>query len=56
MYITICKIASENLLWLRELKQVLCDNTEGWVGWEVGRRFKRERTYIYLWLIHFNVW
>ena len=26
------------------------------MGWEVGGRFKRERTYIYLWLIHVNVW
>ena len=25
-------------------------------GWEVGRRFKRERTYIYSWLIHADVW
>ena len=26
------------------------------MGWEVGRRFKREGTYIYLWLIHVDVW
>ena len=32
---------------------VLCDNLE---GWEVGGRFKREGTYIYLWLIHVDVW
>ena len=25
-------------------------------GWEVGRRFKREGTYVYLWLIHADVW
>ena len=30
----------------------LCDNIE-W--WEVGGRFKRERTYVYLWLIHVDV-
>ena len=24
--------------------------------WEMGERFKRKRTYIYLWLIHVNVW
>ena len=24
--------------------------------WDVGRRFKREKTYVYLWLIHANVW
>jgi len=32
---------------------VLCDNLE---GWEVGRRFKREGTYVYLWLIYVDVW
>ena len=26
------------------------------MGWEVGRRFKREGTYVYLWLIHNDVW
>jgi len=25
-------------------------------GWEVGGRFKREGTYVYLWLIHVDVW
>ena len=24
--------------------------------WEVGGRFKREATYVYLWLIHVDVW
>ena len=30
----------------------------GWwgMGWEVGMRFKREGTYVYLWLIHVDVW
>ena len=28
----------------------------GRMGWEVGGRFKREGTYIYLWLIHVEVW
>ena len=32
---------------------VLCDNPE---GWEVGGRFQREGTYIYLWLIHVDGW
>ena len=27
----------------------------GVMGWEVGRRFKREGTYVYLWLIHVDV-
>ena len=31
--------------------QVLCDNLEGWDGWEAGGRFKRKGTYVCLWLI-----
>ena len=38
----------------QELKLGLCDNLEGWDG--VGGRFKREGTYVYLWLIHVDVW
>ena len=34
----------------------VCGNLEGWDGVEVGRRFKREGTYVYLWLIHIVVW
>ena len=26
------------------------------MGWEVGGRFKWEGTYVYLWLIHVDVW
>ena len=26
------------------------------MGWEVGGRFKREETFVYLWLIHGDVW
>ena len=40
----------------RELNSVLCDNLEGWHGVEVGKRFKSEGTYIYLWLILFVIW
>ena len=31
---------------------------KGWgrMGWEVGRRVKSEGTYVYLWLIHVDVW
>ena len=36
------------------LNLVLCDNLEGWNG--VGGRFKREETYVYLWLIDADVW
>ena len=32
--------------------QVLCDNLEGWDGVGDGR----EGTYVYLWLIHVDVW
>ena len=34
---------------------VLCDNIEGGMGCEVGGRFRREGTYIYLWLIHVGI-
>ena len=43
-------------VWLRELKPVLCDNLEGWDGVGEGRRLKREGTYVYLWLIHVDIW
>ena len=32
---------------------MLYDNLE---EWEVGRRSKGEETYVYLWLIHVDVW
>ena len=35
---------------------VLWDNQEGWDGWEVGASFKREGTYVYLWLINVDGW
>ena len=56
-YITICKIdcQKEFAVWLRKLKQGLCINLEGWDGEGVGGRFKREGTYVYLWLIHVDV-
>ena len=54
-YITICKIDSqwEFAEWLRKLTQGLCINRGG-IGKEMGGRFKRERIYVYLWLIHFD--
>ena len=33
----------------------LCDNLEGELGWKVGGWFKREWTYVYLWLIYVDV-
>ena len=55
--ITICKIDSqwEFAVWLRKLKQGLCIILEGWMGREMGGRFKREGIYVYLRLIHVEV-
>ena len=57
-YITICKIDSqwEFAVCLRELKQGLCNNLGGGMGRDLGGRFKNEGTYVYLWLIHVDVW
>ena len=30
--------------------------SRGGMGWEVGGRFKREGTYVYIWLIHVGMW
>ena len=35
---------------------LLCDNLEGGLGREVGGRFRREGTYVFLQLIHVDVW
>ena len=55
--ITICKIDSqwEIAVWLRKLQQGLCINLEVWDGEGRGGRLKRERIYVYLWLIHVEV-
>ena len=41
-YITMCKIESQQefALWLRELRQGLCINREGWDGEGDGRKGK----------------
>ena len=57
-YITICKIDTqlEFAVCLRKHKQGLCINLEGWDGEEMGGSFKKERIYVYLWLlIHVEV-
>ena len=56
-YIAIRKIDSqwEFAVWLRELKQGLCDNLEGWDGREMGGRLGREEIWVYLWLIIVDV-
>ena len=41
----------EFAVWLRELKQGLCDNLEGWDVERDGREVWREGTWVYLWLI-----
>ena len=53
IYNTICKIDSqwEFAVWLRELKQGLCDRLKGGMGREVWE----ERTWVYLWLILVDV-
>ena len=42
-YITICNIDSQQecAVWLRELKQGLCINLEGWDGEGYGRKFQK---------------
>ena len=37
-------------------KPVLCDNLKGGRGREAGEGYKREGTYVYLWLIHVDIW
>ena len=58
IYNTICKIDSqwEFAVWLRELKQGLCDRLKGGMGREMGGRSKREGTWAYQWLIFVDVW
>ena len=51
------QIASENLLY--DSGNSNCGSVitqRGWMEWEVGGKFKREGTYVYLWLIHVDVW
>ena len=57
-YITTCKIDNqwEFALWLRKLKQGLCNNLAGWDGEEDGREIQKGGVYAYLWLILVEVW
>ena len=43
-YSTICKIVSQQefAVWLRKLKQGLCDNLEVWMGREMEGSFRKE--------------
>ena len=56
-YFTRCKIHSqaEVAVWLRKLKQRLCVNPKAEMGREMGKSFKKEGIYVYLWLIHVEV-
>ena len=38
--------------------QIRCSVETLWGGmvWEVGGRFKREGTQVYIWLIHVDIW
>ena len=48
-YITTRKIDNqwEFAVWFRELKLGLCNNLEGGMARELGRKLKREGTYVY---------
>ena len=37
-------------------KLVICDKLEGWNQEEVGGWFRKEGSYVYLWLIQVDVW
>ena len=57
-YTTICKIDSQQgfAVWLGKIKQGLCINLEGRVGEGARKEIQRVRIYVYLWLIHVEVW
>ena len=56
-YIIVCKVDRqwEFAVWLRKLKQGLCFNLEGGMGWEMGGSFITEGIYGFLWLIYVEV-
>ena len=35
---------------------MLCDHLEASEAWEMGRDFRKEGIYVYLWLIYIDVW
>ena len=55
---TICKVDSQwkFAAWLRKLKPGLYGNLEGWDGVGGGREVQEGGAYVYLWLIHVDVW
>ena len=58
IYSALWKVDSQRgfTVWLRELKQGLCDSLKAAVGIETGGRPGREGTWVYLWLILVDVW
>ena len=46
----------EFAVWLRKLKQGSVSTQKSRMGREMGGKFKREGLYVYLWLIHVEVW
>jgi len=55
--ITMCEIdgQQEFSVWFRKIKQDSVSTWRGGMGREMGRGFRREGIYVYLWLIHVEV-
>ena len=55
--ITMCEIdgQQEFAVWFRKIKQDSVSTWRGGMGREMGRGFRREGIYVYLWLIHVEV-
>jgi len=45
----------EFAVWFRKIKQDSVSTWRGGMGREMGRGFRREGIYVYLWLIHVEV-
>ena len=56
-YTTICKIDSHTGICCvaHDTLTGVCINLEGWMGREMGGRFKRKGVYVFLWLIQVEV-
>ena len=56
-YITIYKIDSQRefAVWLRNSNRGSVSSWRGRMGRKMGRKFKREGIYVYLWLINIEV-
>ena len=57
IYTTVCIIACGNFMYESgNSNQGSVTTQRRGMGQEVGRRFRREGTYVYVWLIHVDVW